>query len=366
MAGFVRKRFSDIVQKMITWITTYSTTLTDFNEGGTTRTLLESVAWVIDDLYEDLFTGFREMVRLFIYRLFDFQRKGAVAAGTSLQFSRALVAPADITIPIGTIAETTDGVQFSTLAVATILLGNTNSNVVAAESLTAGAHGNVLVNTVTRIVTDVAGVDTVTNTVAGTNGQDQEAEADMQVRFKKYVSNLASSTPLGLEARAETITGVLQAKIVEHATVRGYLYLYVAGPAGPPALTPVDVLAAVRTLLEGTGTSANPGYRAAGTFIDYNGVTTVSVSIVQTLYLVSGADAVATVAAVELAQTAYVNGSRIGVDAIKERLEKIALDNKDVVDITMSTPASNVAVSAGKVAKLTSITTTTATYSDLP
>jgi phage-related baseplate assembly protein len=362
MAGFVRKRFADIFQRMLDWITTYSTALTEFNEGGSLRTLGEAVSWVIEDLYEDLFLGFREMVRLFIYRLFDFARKRSLKSSTSIRFSANIaVVGSDVVIPIGSVVETSDSIQFETTETATISVGNTDSNIVNAAALEGGASGNVPVSTVTRMVTDVAGVDTLTNTVAATGGQDIESETEQQIRFRKFVTNLARCTVRGLEAGAESVTDVYQAQIVEHPTTKGYLFLYIDDGTGSALPT---LITAVQNIIEGDGTASNPGYRAAGTFVDYQAASIVSVSITQHLYLRSGVDATATITAVEAAQAAYINQHRLGIDVIKEQLEKVALENKDVRDIAMSAPAVNTVVADGQVAKAAAIVTTSETFVD--
>jgi len=361
MAGFVRKRFGDIVSRMIQWVTTYSTKLTDFNTGSATRTMLEAVAWVVEDLYEDLFLGFREMVRLFIYDLFAFRRKDAVKSGGSVVFSRNVADPSVIDIPIGTIVETTDGVQFETTENATIAASATDSAATAIRALVAGTSGDVPAHTITNMVTDVAGVDAVDNSADTGDGRDRESDTDLQVRFRKFVTNLAKTTKYGLEAGAEQVQGVYQAKIVEHPTTRGHLYLYIddgSGSAGSALLT------AVRAKIEGSGIAIDPGWRGAGTFIEYLSASAVLVNITQTLFLVSGADAAAVLAAVESAQASYVNQHRMGVDVVKEQLKHVAKKNPDVRDISMTIPAGNTAVADGQVAKIGTITTATTDFVD--
>ena len=62
-------------------------------------------------------------------------------------------------------------------------------------------------------------------------------------------------------------------------------------------------------------------------------------------------------AAIEASQTSFINSAKMGVDGVKEQMEKAALDVTDTVDIRMSSPVGNIPVPDGSVMKVSSITT---------
>lgn len=68
-----------------------------------------------------------------------------------------------------------------------------------------GSAGNVSANTITVLATGVSGVDTVTNSVAFTNGVDSETDAALRARFQAFIGSLSKAT---LGAVSAAIAGV--------------------------------------------------------------------------------------------------------------------------------------------------------------
>lgn len=351
---FIVKSFQEIVARMISWITTHTTRLTDFNEGSTNRTILESVAWVIKEIVLDFFLAFRNELKNFIYDAFAFSPKDAEKAIATVRFTADEAPVADIIIPLNTTVETEDGVGFVTTEEGVLLAGNTTTADIPVIAVVAGSSGNVRVATITSIVTAISGISTVTNAIPATGGTDAESEDEQRDRFKRHTTNLARCTVVGIESGAESVTGVKYAGLLETPTP-GLLQLYIddgSGGASPALIDDVEFV------IEGNGTPEYPGYRGAGTVIEYYAVNRIDILVTQTVYVRRGADVAGVKAAIELAQTNYVNTRRIGEDVIQKKLQDMAFSVKEVIDINMTVPAANVVVGKDSVAKMSTFTTT--------
>jgi uncharacterized phage protein gp47/JayE len=354
--AFRIKTFDEIVAKMVTWVTGHTTKVTDFNAGSTLRTILEAVAWVIKDIYSDLFITFRTALKNFIYDSFGFAGQEALTAGGNVRFSADVAPVSDINIPIGTTGETGDGIQFVTTAAGVLLAGNLVTADIPVSAVIPGSSGNVGAGTITNIVQTISGLTTCTNPLVTTGGVDSENDSDKQTRFTKYVRNLARSTAYGIEAGAETVSGVKQAQLVESGT-KGLLYLYIDDGSGSAS---AGLLTSVQNIIEGNMTATNPGYRGAGTIIWYYAAITVGVTIVQTVYVKRGADLTSLKTAIETEETRFINSYLMGVNL---RLEAIRSDVMkqfigQVLEVVLSAPVANVNVVPGEVVKVAGITTT--------
>lgn len=75
------------------------------------------------------------------------------------------------------------------------------------QAVIPGTSGNVLPNTIIRIGSTLPGIDTVTNGIGLTNGQDQETDLSLQERFALYILSLSKATKASI---ASAITNVQQ------------------------------------------------------------------------------------------------------------------------------------------------------------
>lgn len=351
---FQVKSFQEILQRMIDWITSHTTKITDFNEGSATRTLLESIAWTIKDIVSDFFIAFRTSLKNFIYESFGFGAKEALKAGGVVKFTAVTAPTSDIVIPVNTIVETNDGIGFVTTEEGVLLTGQVITDSIPVRAQVEGSSGNVSAFTIINIVTSISGIDGVTNLTPTTGGQDAESEDDQRERFQRYATNLARCTKVGIESGAETVAGVKQAQLTLTATP-GLLYLYVDDGTGS---APSGLLDDVKFVIEGDDTPENPGYRAAGTSIEYYSAVREGVTITQTVTIRAGSDSAAVKAAFEAKQTEYVDSHRMGEDLIVESLQAKVFLVPEVLDISMSAPAANIPVADGHVVKIDTINTT--------
>lgn len=119
------------------------------------------------------------------------------------------------TIPAGSIIQTTDGVKLSSLGAATIGADGTVEVEFAAQE--SGAI-DIGANTCTKIVTVIAGWDTVTNSAAGVPGSLIENRADFEKRRYNSVAANAHGSTAALQGAVYQVENVLDCLVLENKT----------------------------------------------------------------------------------------------------------------------------------------------------
>lgn len=118
-------------------------------------------------------------------------------------------------IPAGSIIQTTDGVKLASLGAATIGVGGTVSVEFAAQEPGAIEIG---AGTCEKIVTVIAGWDTVTNTAAGLPGSLIEGRADFEKRRFNSVAANAHGSAAAVQGSVYEVDGVLDCLVLENKT----------------------------------------------------------------------------------------------------------------------------------------------------
>ena len=222
------KPFKQIVSEIISWVVSNTKKITDFNVGSVIRTMIEAISVELEEIYYHMWFGFRDAVKQAIFYAFDFHYKESTYATTTLTFTRVDTTDTSvaITIPAGTTVSTPEGIYFSTDNDCTIAIGAT-STTVTATCQTAGTTGNVAENTITVVITgDLQSSVTVNNSSAVSDGTEQETDEEIKTRFQEYIQSLSKGTLSAIEYGAKTITGVLNAKAVDHYLGEVYLYVW--------------------------------------------------------------------------------------------------------------------------------------------
>lgn len=119
------------------------------------------------------------------------------------------------TIPAGSIIQTTDGVKLASVGAATIGANGTVDVEFAAQE--SGAI-DVGAGTCTKIITVIAGWDTVNNTAAGVPGNLIEGRADFEKRRYNSVAANAHGSAAALQGAVYEVDGVLDCLVLENKT----------------------------------------------------------------------------------------------------------------------------------------------------
>jgi uncharacterized phage protein gp47/JayE len=99
--AFAMKSFNQVLASMVNWAAANQSEVTDFNEGGVLRTLIEAFASELSEVYFRIFDALDDAQRDSIYLAFDFPKKSATSAGGTVLFQRATLSGTPISISAG-------------------------------------------------------------------------------------------------------------------------------------------------------------------------------------------------------------------------------------------------------------------------
>jgi uncharacterized phage protein gp47/JayE len=356
--GFTVRTFNQILSDMILWIASHAAQITDMNPGSIIRSFCEATSNSIEEVYVAVYLGFRRELEFLKERVFDFARKTGTKASGFVTFSRT-GSSGIATIPAGTIVKTASGLRFPTTAVGTIQNGFTSSSPVPVSAEVEGKTYNVAIGTVIIIESDLTGVDSVTNAAAMAGGVDAESDYAYHSRFQQYMEGLGKANISGLIAGALSVDQIISASVVEHfpalANVNAHVYVDDGSTGGVGATK----LAEVQAVIDGDGTSANQGYRAAGVNVVVVAPGQVIQAVTLTVSAIStGVDLTQLAIDVKAAITDYINGLGVGDDIIFTKLIAAVMSVFGVADAVISVPSGNVTISPSQVGRVGTITLT--------
>ncbi len=256
------KSISEIINDLIEGVST-KTPFTNFNPSAAIRNLLEVIAAPIAELYQlvqtvtaqswvETATG--EWLDLKVKEV-GIERKPAVKAQVYLTFSAEEAPSESIVIPQDTICKSVkdeDGneYRFYTKEEAVLEVGET-SVIVLAEAEEAGSEYNVGEETITRIVTPVAGISSVSNidwldtsvdppeTVSYLKQEGIAEETDEQLRQRAigtWETIGIGGTRTAYQTWALSVPGVVAASVLDDFPFGpGTVGVVIVGPEGEPS-----------------------------------------------------------------------------------------------------------------------------------
>ena len=135
---------------------------------------------------------------------------------TKSQVTLTLTGTPSTVIPLGSIVRIENGARWLTKAEATIPAGGGVDVAAEAEftGLTEGAA-----DTITEIVTAVAGWDTATNDEAAAPGRNLETDAELRVRWARSHQIVGAGPDQAIRARLEALTDVDHAAVISNRTL---------------------------------------------------------------------------------------------------------------------------------------------------
>lgn len=261
----LEKSFDDFVNDQVNAMQAVASRILNFSDGSIFRAFVESnagnsiwlesiVAYLLS--VTRLQTSFGNDVDTFVGQ-FQLTRNPATPAFGLVTFSRsvtdqAAIIPAgdfDTSISQGALVysganQVTYSVYIDTTnpnynpdLVAYIIPISVASANIPVVALMPGSIGNALANQITTISSAISYVDRVTNPSDFTNGQDQESDAALKVRFVLYLNSLSKATEQALQAAILSIAGVKRYLLVENqnldtSTHYGFFYAVVDDGTG--------------------------------------------------------------------------------------------------------------------------------------
>ena len=280
---------------LLTTIATLSGVVTDFNSGSQVRTQAQAIGNVVE---QQGITAQALALQSIVYgamNLFGIgQLSGTAATGlvtfaTAFPTGSAPVATQNITIPQGTLVQTSGGVLFSTLANTLLASGTTSVNA-GVQALSIGTAGNIIASGISGSPLTSVGyplfVQNPTATLGGTNaGTPSQALA----LFAAQTSTLGRVSPIAV-ANAPIGVSVAGGETVAYAAT--YEPWIVAGTGAGSGIASFTVyidngtgtassalISAVSAYLTGNVTTGRDGYRPIGVPFTVAAVTPVYATV---------------------------------------------------------------------------------------
>ena len=278
---------------------------TDINVGSQVRTLAESIGAVAEEEgISNQALAFQALAYSAMSLFSISQAQATFATGTctfatSLPVSAAPNVPNAVAIPSGTLVQTQGGIQFATIANATLASGTASVNV-GIIATTAGTAGNVASGAIYgQPLTGLGYPLSVTNPVATAGGANAGTQSQALALFTAKAASLGLSSPVAI---ADAVIGVtasgtgetvayscvyepwLAAGSGSASGVAGFT-LYVDNGTGGASPT---LLSAVSSFVLGNQPLGQSGYRPAGMPYTVSGVTPVYATVVVSGVLIPG------------------------------------------------------------------------------
>jgi len=272
MSSFQIKNFRSIAASMVNVARASQTRITDFSVGAVARTLMESPAVEIEELYLQMLLGLQDAIPVSIYQAVGFDIIDALPSSGVLTIYFATPVEPGITIPAGTLLEAPDtSVQFYVRDAVLVPDGSTQATVTVV-AVKPGAAGNVAQNAISRFVNFSAFADSSIQHAALTSGRDAESDVERKTRFVALINSLSRGTLASVDyaARYATVkntSGAVQEFVTRVGTTEypGRVDVFIRGSAGAPSAA---LLAAAQKAIDGSVDYATgirtEGYRPAG------------------------------------------------------------------------------------------------------
>ncbi|WP_322168619.1 baseplate J/gp47 family protein [Acutalibacter caecimuris] len=172
-------------------------------------------------------------------------RRGQEKARGRLAFSRYVPAGFDLLIPKGTVCASygEEAVEYETTADVTLAAGTVTVEA-PAQAAEGGSRGNAAAGYVNTLVTEVNGINYVTNPAPFTGGMDPERDGDYRARvLESYRLMGPAGSAAWYEAVALEEEGVSDAQAVPREGGAGTVGVYVWGQGAAPGQAAMDALA---------------------------------------------------------------------------------------------------------------------------
>ncbi|MFH1860617.1 MAG: baseplate J/gp47 family protein [bacterium] len=199
--AFVERNYQEVASEILSEIVA-DKKITDINIGSVTRTIVEALSREIALLYSQLdrvylsaFVDTAEGKSLdFVISILGLERRTADHAFGKVTFSRNTPAPADITIPSGTVVTGADLPNFETIESATLCKGKKEVEVDIRATI-AGEKGRVeKEKKLTIMPKPVLGIEKLTNESDIVLGVSDETDAQLRLRAKNLLAGIGKAT----------------------------------------------------------------------------------------------------------------------------------------------------------------------------
>ncbi len=367
------KKFSQLVQDQAAAIQAKTAQILDFTTGSIMRALVEANS-AVGMWLQGLALKILTMTRLSTSQGVDVDswvsdwgvtRLAAAVANGSVTYSRFTPQSA-ATIPLGAQVQTTDGTQIFQVVLdpanalwvtalnAYVLQIGVASGTVPVQSVNSSTAANVVANSVNVVITNIIGVDTVTNALAFTGGANAESDAALRTRFVNYIGSLSKGTIAAIQYAVSSLQLGLNCTVLENvdpagAAVMAFITVTVDDGTGAPS----------NALLTTVGAAIN-NVRAGGIQMAVVAPTITTITVSTTLQTAAGYDRNTIIGIVNSALSTFLNNLIVGQGLSFYRLSQIIYDATPgittISSLLLNGAVVDIAANPRSVLKLTSLT----------
>lgn len=293
--------------------------------------------------------------------LYPYTNKQIVGASNYLNLSDTLdlTTSSDALVPIPINATLSiEDLRFSSTSSSQIAAGEATSPPIPANCFTAGVVGNIAANAINTlqgkgtISSSISGVEHAINDSAFAGGINKESEDQATRRFQTEIQGLHAGVEFSMEAAVLAIPDVKGVSIRKNFPSAGQNT--VIADDGTGALSP-SLLAEIQKVLDGDPNDMEnyPGFAAAGITNNVEAPTVVPVDVTVVLTRVSTlSDETEIKNAVQTAIEQYTNSLKLGDNVVRSRIIEVSrAAHPAIYDVSLSIPATNVAISPSEIAR---------------
>ena len=243
-------------------------------------------------------------------------RGGREKAEGVLEFSRYVPISFDLMIPKGTVCASSgeEAVEYETTEEAVLAAGSVTVSV-PARAVTAGSAGNAAAGYINTLVSEVTGINYVTNTKAFSGGTDPEGDEDYRARILAVIGRLEGFGSAGYyEGIALEQAGVRSAQAGISADSSGAT-VYVWGDG---AAVPEEAIGELQERLDSS--------RPLGVAVTVQQAATKKVAVGAQLQMREGADFAAASAALPNVIKAWLNQRSVGESVYMAQIQRLIMD----------------------------------------
>lgn len=321
------KKFSEIFNSLVTWITADNSKLSDFNIGSALRTLTEAFSLQIEEFYFNMKQNIEYAIETAIYKAFGFTAITSEYADgyITVKFIQPLESP--IILPAGMMFSTSftnsKVVYYKTTDDVSVEQGTTEI-MVPVVCTEVGTVGNCEVGEINTLITGNSLIESVRNNYRFTSGIDAETKADMKARFQVYLKSLGRATKESIEYGAKTVDGVSGVYVDDKYI--GFVNVYCHDKNGE---LPNELKSKITLTLE--------DYRAGGIEAKVLPVVRHSVNIENLVLVVpDNTEMTGTIESIKLLVTNFLNSYEVSQDFFVSDLVTLIMNYYKSIVITMN------------------------------
>ncbi len=218
--GFKRKRYNDLIESMNSRAKGLFGEDVNLSPRSPLGIFFRVIAWSLALLWETTekvyYSGYvdtAEGVQLdYLGKYIGIERR----LWTSAKGEILILGDSGTMVEKDFIVETKDEIKFKTTGLGVI--NEAGELLLPIEAMMPGVEGNVPANTITEITNPIAGVESITNPAALSEGTNIETDAELRERYIKSVARGGASTLASIRASLLELTGVRAALVLENSS----------------------------------------------------------------------------------------------------------------------------------------------------